>query len=122
MKQYVCDISGRVANATDDADNFDMPDGWVEVTVRRVLPNPQYAEAQAAYDEQRAAWIAAAQAGAAAQGAQIGIDEIEAAADVQVPMHDEDPTYLSVTVKHLHPEGATAVIEALDLDALPDGQ
>lgn len=52
---YRCDISGSVKPAEDpdvdeDDAGFDLPSGWVEIVVRRLVPSPAYAEARTQRD------------------------------------------------------------------------
>jgi len=112
--KYVCDLTDLEAPAGDNED-FDLPEGWIEVTVRRVIENPEYAAAMDEYEQKRAQMEATVRANAEAQGAQPTDDEIEQAIAVVLDEPEVEEFVVQEKTLHVSVDGAAEVLKVLGL-------
>lgn len=107
--RVTCDIGGKVTPAVDhdleEGEDFDLPAGWLEVTVRRVVPSAEYEEAAAAVKQRREHAIAAVRT----QGVAVDAATLDAEIEAAIP----DPAMPTETVDeqtfHVAPDHADTV-------------
>lgn len=98
--RLTCDVSGKVIPAVehdlDDGEDFDAPVGWLEITVRRAMQNPEYAEALAAVRARRSALTAQVVA------ANPAVDRAALGAEIQGMVPDPDVPSIAVDEQTFH--------------------
>lgn len=111
---YRCDASRKatppVVLDSDDPD-FDLPVGWVQVTVTRAIPNPDYAEAVASAESELATLDQQLQV----QGIDDPATREEALAPRRRDLEGAYPTQYIVVQedRHFHPDEAPAKLAAI---------
>lgn len=116
---FDCDITGISAHATpiEGIDDLDLPVGWIEVTIRKIVKNPEYEEANVVYEAARAQALET-------QAQEIGDDEnkraiAEAMIDRMLPAPDLDEYEVDERVYHVCGEQEAIILAPFgDADGL----
>lgn len=115
--RYECDLTGVVTSAVDhDDDDFpQLPVGWLDITVRWIEHNPDYADAVKQLEIRRAQMMAQVTASAQAQGLDVNDGQIQsdieenvdaALANTDLP----DPLVVVERTYHVAPDAADQVL------------
>lgn len=108
---FECDAEGLATgpvdhDLADDEEDTRLPDYWVEMTLRRVIPNPERVAEDAVRSELASKLIAEA----ASQGQTLTQEDADAAALMQIPI-DETQHIVEEIEGHLSPHQAETIFK-----------